>query len=164
MQLPAGGTYHGQVACNKALTTYGNDPSQQNGIYACDGPLPNGGIGAMHTTDAWQSPNPTDVMGCGLGIAYESDATKVQPGDFAMISVNYTCPWFKDVDFQIPADLPPCPEGGCTCVCLAKAGITADGLDVGLGALAIVGVGANLHVRIPLQYHRRDRDATASEA
>ena len=110
MNLPSGGTYHGQVACNKALTTYGSLPSQETGQYACDT------IGPLHTADAWESANPTDVKGCGIAIAYESDVTQIKPGDFAVISVNYTCPWKKDVDFQIPSDLPPCPEGGCHCL------------------------------------------------
>ncbi|WVR07021.1 hypothetical protein IAU60_004060 [Kwoniella sp. DSM 27419] len=116
MNLPAGGTYHGQVACNKALTSYGQNAYQQTGIYACDGDGPQGGIGAMHTSDQWGSPDPQDVKGCGIAIAYESDVSKIQPEDFAVISVNHTCPWFKHVDFQIPADLPPCPEGGCHCM------------------------------------------------
>ncbi|WWC61848.1 uncharacterized protein I303_104433 [Kwoniella dejecticola CBS 10117] len=116
MSLPSGGTYKGQVACNKALTTYGQNDYQQTGIYACDGDGASGGIGAMHTSDPWASPDPKDVKGCGIAIAYESDVSKIQPEDFAVISVNYTCPWFKDVDFQIPADLPPCPEGGCHCM------------------------------------------------
>ena len=115
MTLPAGGVYKGQVACNKALTTFGQNPSQQTGIYACDGDGPQGGIGAMHTADQWGSPNPTDVKGCGLAIAYTSDANAVQPQDFAVISTNYTCPWFKAVDFQIPSDIPACPEAGCLC-------------------------------------------------
>jgi len=42
--------------------------------------------------------------------------TKIQPEDFAVISFNYTCPWYKDVDFQMPSDLPSCPEGGCHCM------------------------------------------------
>ncbi|KAK4683791.1 hypothetical protein P7C73_g6433, partial [Tremellales sp. Uapishka_1] len=116
MNLPAGGSYHGQVACNKALTSLGDNPSQQTGLYACDGAGPTGGIGALHTSDAWASPDPQDVKGCAIGIAYESDVTKVQPQDFTVISVNYTCPWYKNVTFDIPADLPPCPEGGCHCM------------------------------------------------
>ncbi|WVF71447.1 hypothetical protein IAT40_006251 [Kwoniella sp. CBS 6097] len=116
MELPSGGTYHGQVACNKALTTYGQNAYQQTGIYACDGDGATGGIGAMHTTDQWGSPDPKNVKGCAIGIAYQSDVSKIQPEDFTVISVNYTCPWFKDVDFQIPADMPPCPEGGCHCM------------------------------------------------
>lgn len=116
MELPAGGTYHGQVACNKALTLYGQNPAQQTGIFACDGAGPSGGIGAMHTSDAWKSPDPQDVKGCAIGIAYESNVTKIQPEDFTVISVNYTCPWKKQIEFQIPPDLPPCPEGGCHCM------------------------------------------------
>lgn len=119
MNLPAGGTYHGQVACNKALTTYGVVPSQQTGIYACEGDDPKiGGIGAMHTDDKWNTPvnQLKDVKGCGLSIAYKSDANDLVPEDFTVISTNYTCPWFKHVDFQIPADLPPCPPGGCHCM------------------------------------------------
>lgn len=72
----------------------------------------------MHTADKWMTPvdKLNDVMGCGIAIAYESDPRKIQPEDFTVISTNYTCPWFKNVDFQIPADLPPCPEGGCHCL------------------------------------------------
>ena len=109
-------TYHAEVACNKALTSYGDNPAQQTGIYACDGSGPQGGIGAMHTADQWGSSNPTDLKGCGIAIAYESDPTKIQPEDFTVISVNHSCVWFKHVDFQIPSDLPPCPAGGCHCL------------------------------------------------
>ncbi|KAI9639795.1 uncharacterized protein MKK02DRAFT_4463, partial [Dioszegia hungarica] len=119
MNLPSGGTYHGQVACNKALTTLGGTPEQRNGIYACEGDDPNiGGIGAMHTDDKWNTPvsQLKDVKGCGLSIAYKSDPFALQPEDFTVISTNYTCPWFKHVEFQIPADLPPCPPGGCHCM------------------------------------------------
>lgn len=115
MTLPSGGTYHGQVACNKALTKYGQNAHQQTGIYACDGDGSAGGIGAMHTADQWGSPDPKDVKGCGLAIAYESDERKVQPEDFTVISTNHSCPWFKNVDFQIPSDLPACPPEGCLC-------------------------------------------------
>jgi len=43
MKLPAGGTYHGQVACNKAQTTYGFSSGTE---YACSS------IGPLHTADA----------------------------------------------------------------------------------------------------------------
>jgi hypothetical protein len=107
MNLPSGGVYHGQVACNKAQTTYGVSAGTD---YACDL------IGPLHTTDNFGTSAPKDVKGCGLAIAYESDVTKIKPEDFAVISVNYECPWKKEVDFEIPGDLPPCPEGGCHCM------------------------------------------------
>lgn len=76
MNLPSGGTYHGQVACNKALTSYGQNVWQRTGEYACDN------SGPLHTTDQLGSSNPTDVTGCGIAIAYESDVTKVGRVDF----------------------------------------------------------------------------------
>jgi hypothetical protein len=87
MNLPAGGTYHGQVACNKAWTKYGVDPKMTNSEYACDDDKPGSGTGAMHTTDRMGTPNPKDVKGCGLSIAYESDVHKLKPEDFTVISV-----------------------------------------------------------------------------
>lgn len=118
MDLPSGGTYHGQVACNKAFTHLGVVPSQQTGLYACEGDGPTGGIGAMHTSDAWETPvdQIKDVKGCALSIAYTSDEHNVKPEDFSVISVNYNCPWFKNVDFDIPKGLPECPEEGCICM------------------------------------------------
>lgn len=56
-----------------------------------------------------------DLGGCALAIAYESDATAVKPEDFAIFSVNQTCVWTLHTDFQVPAAMPACPEGGCTC-------------------------------------------------
>lgn len=44
----------------------------------------------MHTTDKMGSSNPTDVKGCGLAIAYESDVSKLKPEDFTVISVGLT--------------------------------------------------------------------------
>lgn len=73
------------------------------------------GVGALHTLDTYDTAIPTNVEGCGLSIAYQSDVFKLQPEDFTVISTNYTCPWKKNVEFQIPEDLPACPEGGCHC-------------------------------------------------
>ncbi|TYJ56966.1 hypothetical protein B9479_002245 [Cryptococcus floricola] len=108
MNLPSGGTFHGEVACNKALTTWGGQPSKQT-EYACDA------VGVLHTTDEFGD-EPQDVKGCGIGIAYKSDVKDITPEDFTIISVNHTCPWKRNVDFQIPSDLPPCPTGGCHCM------------------------------------------------
>jgi len=101
MNLPAGGTYHGQVACNKAWTTYGVDPKMTSAEYACDDDKPNSGTGAMHTTDTFGTPNPQDVKGCGLSIAYEADVHKLKPEDFTVISVCKLFsldPWWKGAD------------------------------------------------------------------
>jgi hypothetical protein len=39
----------------------------------------------------------------------------VRTGREADDQIAYDCPWKKNVDFHIPADLPACPEGGCHC-------------------------------------------------
>lgn len=69
----------------------------------------------MHSTDAYDSTNPTNVKGTGLAIAYTSDENAVKPEDFTVFSVDYTSPWWREVDYHVPADLPSCPEEGCLC-------------------------------------------------
>jgi len=39
----------------------------------------------------------------------------MRPEDFTVFSVNQTCVWTRFTDFQVPARMPPCPMGGCTC-------------------------------------------------
>lgn len=68
---------------------------------ACDGPAPTHGLGALHTSDSWEDPAPHDVKGCALAIAYTSDENAVTPEEMTVFSVNYTCPWKRDVDFQV---------------------------------------------------------------
>lgn len=55
------------------------------------------------------------TKGCGLGIAYTDDAKSVKPEDFTIFSVNHTCVWTRNTRYEIPEDLPPCPNGKCTC-------------------------------------------------
>ena len=56
-----------------------------------------------------------DLGGCALGVAYKSDISQIQPVDITIFSVNQTCVWYLHTDFQIPAQMPKCPEGGCIC-------------------------------------------------
>jgi hypothetical protein len=110
MNLPAGGTLTASLTCSN-----GNPKPNYDG-YTCGNNVSD--AGSTHTKDKMNTPidKLVDVRGCGLSIAYESDATKLQPEDFAVISVNYSCPWVQANDFRIPADLPACPPGGCTCM------------------------------------------------
>lgn len=98
---------------------YGTIASERDAtIYACKSSTSNpaDGRGAMHTVDTWGDPNPKNVKGTSIAIAYESDINKVTPEMFAVISVNYTSPWFQQTDYRIPGDLPSCPSGGCLCM------------------------------------------------
>lgn len=67
-------------------------------------------------TTAIHANNIDDAAGCALGIAYKNDFADVQPEDFVIFSVIHTCPWYLNNDFQVPADMPACPNGG-NCIC-----------------------------------------------
>lgn len=114
LELPAGGVFTGEISNNKVYTSYGKKPTPDTGKMASM----NEGNGLLHALDPFHIPpdQTKEVMGCGLGIAYESDVHKIKPEDFTIISTNRHCPWYRDVDFHIPKGLPPCPPGGCHCM------------------------------------------------
>lgn len=127
MDLPSGGTYNGEIQCNRAQTTMG-DPynTAAKPQYACDVSvqlscpgrvkLKCKNEGALHTTNRFgQSLNVARFGGTAIGIAYTSDVNAVKPNDMTIISVNYASPWTRQVGYRIPAGMPPCPSGGCIC-------------------------------------------------
>ncbi|KAF8896670.1 hypothetical protein BD779DRAFT_602263 [Infundibulicybe gibba] len=109
--LPAGKAATTEIACNKGATSYFNssdggdirNPANPNDV------CPGSGMDVYHTTGF------DDLTGCALAIAYKNDAKDVKPEDFTVFSVNQTCVWTRFTDFQVPARMPPCPEGGCIC-------------------------------------------------
>lgn len=110
-ELPAGKPATAEIACNKGATSFfasseGGDIRDPNDL---NNPCPKSPIAAFHTNGI------DDLKGCALAIAYKSDAKAIQPEDFTIFSVNQTCVWTRFTDFQVPARMPPCPEGGCTC-------------------------------------------------
>ncbi|KAI0663764.1 hypothetical protein C8Q70DRAFT_952431 [Cubamyces menziesii] len=107
-ELPAGKPATTEIACNKGATTWFNS-SEGGDIRQGDNVCPNSSPAEYHTT------GPSDLKGCALAIAYESDVTKIQPEDFTVFSINQTCVWTRFTDFQVPARMPPCPPGGCHC-------------------------------------------------
>ncbi|EIW57727.1 uncharacterized protein TRAVEDRAFT_65440 [Trametes versicolor FP-101664 SS1] len=107
-ELPAGQIATTEIGCNKGATTWFNS-SEGGDIRQGDNVCPNSPTAEYHTTGF------SDLKGCALAIAYESDVTKIQPEDFTVFSVNQTCVWTRFTDFAVPARMPPCPEGGCHC-------------------------------------------------
>ncbi|BEJ14676.1 hypothetical protein CspHIS471_0404430 [Cutaneotrichosporon sp. HIS471] len=101
--LPAGGVAHMEVGCQKSVTSYGG---RENQDLSCDE------WGPIHL---WQN-NRDDVMGCAIAIAYESNVHAIKPEDFTVISTNRSCPYTRDVTFEIPGQLRECPPGGCHCM------------------------------------------------
>lgn len=107
-ELPAGKPATAEIACDKGATSYWeSDPGGniQSGDDVCPGSPPS----EYHTT------GPDDLKGCSLAITYQSNVSEVQPEDFTVFSVNQTCVWTRFTDFQVPARMPPCPDGGCIC-------------------------------------------------
>lgn len=107
-ELPAGQAATAEIACTKSATSYFASSDGGN-ITDGNNPCPGSPLSAIHTTGI------DDVKGCALAIAYESNVNNIQPEDFTIFSVNQTCVWWRFTDFQVPARMPPCPEGGCTC-------------------------------------------------
>nr|XP_018260028.1 uncharacterized protein I303_08100 [Kwoniella dejecticola CBS 10117]OBR82186.1 hypothetical protein I303_08100 [Kwoniella dejecticola CBS 10117] len=118
MYLPSGGTYNGEVSCNRAQTAlgspYDNTPKYK---YACK---PDGGqysgVGALHVMNTYNGTVDNKWFGgSALAIAYTSDVGSLQPNDMTVISVNQNSVWEREISYQIPAGMPPCPSGGCLC-------------------------------------------------
>ncbi|KAI0090264.1 hypothetical protein BDY19DRAFT_992477 [Irpex rosettiformis] len=108
--LPAGGTATLQIACDIGFTEKwrdgpGGDNRRYNDPSACPG----------QATTIIHANNRQDVAGTALAITYKSDVNSVQPEDFTIISVLHDSVWNLWNDYQIPAGLQQCPEGGCIC-------------------------------------------------
>ncbi|KAF9790725.1 hypothetical protein BJ322DRAFT_409872 [Thelephora terrestris] len=107
--LPAGKPATAELACNKGATSYCSSADGDLCFGKDNYPCPGSPISQFHTNGL------EDLKGCALAITYESDVNKVQPENFTVFSVNHTCVWYEQTDFQVPARMPPCPEGGCIC-------------------------------------------------
>ncbi|CAE7224843.1 unnamed protein product [Rhizoctonia solani] len=108
MELPAGGKVTTELSCDKDATSYwpsGPGGDQQSG----NDPCPGQPIQRIHTNGL------DDLGGCALAIAYKSDVNQVQPEDLVVFSINHRCLWDRFTDFQIPANMPACPDGKCIC-------------------------------------------------
>lgn len=63
----------------------------------------------------FETADPKWFGGTSLAIAYTSDINAVSPNDMTVISVNQASVWEREINYQIPAGLPPCPPEGCIC-------------------------------------------------
>jgi hypothetical protein len=82
----------------------GNGPE-----YCMQGAPQDGGDGMLHTS------NFSTTRGSGLGISYVNDPSQVTIDNHVIFSVNGSTPWFRIGTFDIPADMPECPNGYCIC-------------------------------------------------
>lgn len=124
LELPVGGQVTLEMAHNRAQTSLsfngeyagewpdGRDhPQDWNGNGVGDGCIQGDG-GALHTK------NESTAAGTALAISYESDLSAVTLDNLVVFSVLEKTPWKRIGVYDIPADLPACPPGGCTCAWL----------------------------------------------
>lgn len=102
-----------------------------------------------------------DLTGCALAIAYKSDVRAIQPEDFTVFSINQTCVWTRFTDFQVPANMPPCPPEGCHCAWFWIHSSNSGSQQSAFCFLQMVSaihrsssVGCRLYERIQVQRHR----------
>lgn len=112
MSITPGQSLTVEIACDKTFSSYGRQSSSD----AC--PRDAGAYHAGGTTgdqSGWGGNQEENLLGCALAIAFKSDASQVQPEDFTVMSVQERCVRQRDTTFEIPANLPACPGGECTC-------------------------------------------------
>lgn len=112
MTITAGQPLTVGISCHKAHSIYGSVTSTE----AC--PLDSGAYhagGLTGTPAGWGENDPALLLGCALAIAPKSSAGSTNPEDFTVMSIQENCVRTRDTVFDIPANLPECPDGECTC-------------------------------------------------
>ncbi|CAK7270261.1 hypothetical protein SEPCBS119000_004000 [Sporothrix epigloea] len=128
LELPAGKSFMTELARNRAFTSFSYNgrlatvwEDGRNHAYPWRGPgnpaqcmdrNPGGIGGESHTTSL------ETTGGTAWAISYESDISKVTMENLVVFSVRYYTPLFRKTWYDVPADLPPCPEEGCYCAWL----------------------------------------------
>ena len=123
LELPAGGNVTLELAHNRGQTTlsfnseYAGEwpdgqphPENWNGTGLPEGCIQNDG--AMHVQ------NHSMAAGTALAISYQSNIQDVTLENLVVFSILENTPWKRIAIYDIPADLPACPPGGCTCAWL----------------------------------------------
>jgi hypothetical protein len=120
LTLVPGQTTVMDIACRKEHSLYGNPQAtadacpQDPGAYHAGGTTCAEGDTSCNTL-GWSGNTEGGLLGCALAIAYKSTAAETKPEDFIVMSIQPTCVRQRETPFEIPANLPACPEGGCTC-------------------------------------------------
>lgn len=127
LELPAGGNFTVELAGNLAFTTLRRSPPPQ---------LARFGDGANHTlpfdvrngaprsvdgcisSPNLHTKNEEDAAGSAFAISYQSDLANVTLDNLVVFTVRYNTPFYRLATFDVPKDMPPCPEEGCHCAWL----------------------------------------------
>ncbi|KAH7101427.1 hypothetical protein BKA62DRAFT_795448 [Auriculariales sp. MPI-PUGE-AT-0066] len=117
LELPAGGAAVVELANNKGFTTLGyhgryvsdwtdglEHPEFEDGTWPKDTCI---GDPNLH--------NFSMAQGTAFAISYTSNINEVNLDNLVVFSVAPRTPWKRLTAYEVPADMPACPEGGCIC-------------------------------------------------
>ncbi|PPQ91790.1 hypothetical protein CVT25_000435 [Psilocybe cyanescens] len=115
LELPAGGSFTVEIASNRAKTTLsynGRDTSEwpDGATYPEDYNVP-----SCITSPNMHAQNQSMAAGTAFAISYQSDIKQVTPQNLAVFTVRYNTPWKRVLSYDVPANMPACPPGGCIC-------------------------------------------------
>ncbi|KAJ7932728.1 hypothetical protein B0H13DRAFT_1954416 [Mycena leptocephala] len=118
LELPAGKSFTVEIASNRGETTLSFD-----GAYTSDWPdgkdYPDDyNVDTCITSPNMHTQNQTRAAGTAFAIAYTSDIKQVTAENLAVFTVRYHTPWKRVTSYDVPADMPACPSGGCICAVL----------------------------------------------
>ncbi|KAF9005326.1 hypothetical protein BDZ89DRAFT_598361 [Hymenopellis radicata] len=116
LELPAGGSFTVEVASNRAMTSWsyaganagkwpdGQDHDDYDGDHTTCITVPN-----LHAE------NRSMAAGTSFAISYTSDISQVNQDNLVVFTVAAQTPWYRETTYDVPADMPACPDGGCIC-------------------------------------------------
>ncbi|KAL3481069.1 hypothetical protein BJX99DRAFT_254047 [Aspergillus californicus] len=121
LALPAGGSFTVELAHNRAFTSF-----SYNGEFASEWPdgedHPEDWSGAdgdcIQDDGALHTYNQSMAAGTAWAISYEGGLEDVTMEGLVVFSVLEHTPWKRLATYEVPADLPACPDGGCICAWL----------------------------------------------
>ncbi|KAJ7612109.1 hypothetical protein FB45DRAFT_939883 [Roridomyces roridus] len=115
LELPAGKSFTVEIASNRGETSYsfsGKFSSEwpDGGNYPEDYNVP-----SCITSPNMHTQNQSMAAGTAFAIAYTSDINQVTEDNLSVFTVRYHTPWKRETSYDVPADMPACPDGGCIC-------------------------------------------------
>lgn len=117
LELPAGGCFTVEHATNRAFTTLGNPNSKPsdwpNGQDYSNGPPPD--PSGCITDPNLHTKGASTAAGTAFAISYTSTLSEVTLDNLVVFTVRYNTPWKRVATYDVPANMPPCPPGGCIC-------------------------------------------------
>ncbi|KAI6014655.1 hypothetical protein EDC04DRAFT_2578681 [Pisolithus marmoratus] len=122
LELPAGGSFTIEIADNRGVTSLSYDgthatewPDGQNHTGSTDVLLDATISDGCITSPNIHTQNETMAAGTAFAIAYKSELSEVTLEDLVVFTVRYNTPWKRLTTYDVPAAMPACPSGGCTC-------------------------------------------------